>query len=148
MQLASYGTQLYKFLQSHRRKFLYVPLLSYWLFIFILTSIPGRSFPKEFLILTDKVKHFGAYLLLSILLNFALHFQTKFPILSKFSAAFTLLIVSIYGLFDEIHQIFIPGRYFEWLDFLADLIGGIVGIAISQWIISISLRNNENELHT
>lgn len=142
MQLTFYAVRLYRFLESHRRKFLYVPLLSYWLLIFILTSIPGRSLPKDFLILSDKIKHFGAYLVLSFLLNFAFHLQSKYSVLRKYSVVYTLLVISFYGLFDEIHQIFIPGRYFEWFDFLADLIGGIAGVAISQWIIFAGLRNN------
>lgn len=135
MQLASLGIRLYKLFESHKRKFIYIPLASYWLLIFVLTSIPGKSLPKVFLGLTDKAKHFGAYLLLSFLLNLALHFQKKYKFLTKYSAISTLLIVSLYGILDEIHQIFIPGRYFELFDFLADVLGAIFGILISHWII-------------
>lgn len=142
MQLISLGNLLYKLFETHKKKFLYIPLAFYWLVIFILTSLPGNSIPKLILGFTDKAKHFGAYLVLSFLLSFALHFQKKYDILNKYSAGFTFLIISIYGLLDEIHQIFIPGRYFEWLDFLADIIGGLIGIFISQWIIKQNKKNS------
>lgn len=142
MQLVSYGNRLYKLFETHKNKFLYMPLAFYWLVIFILTSLPGNSIPKMILGFSDKAKHLGAYLVLSFLLNFALHFQNKYKILNKHSARFTLLIISIYGFLDEIHQIFIPGRYFEWFDFLSDLIGGLIGIFISQWIINQNKKNN------
>ena len=136
MQLASYGNRLYKLFETHKKKFLYIPLTFYWFVIFILTSLPGNSLPKMIFGFSDKVKHFGAYLVLSFLLNFAIHFQKKYKISTKYSASFTFIIIFVYGLLDEIHQIFIPGRYFEWLDFLSDLLGGMIGILISQWIIN------------
>lgn len=142
MQLVSLGNRLYKLFEAHKNKFLYIPLAFYWLVIFILTSLPGNSIPKMILGFSDKAKHFGAYLVLGFLLSFALHFQKKYIIFNKHSARFTFLIIFIYGLFDEIHQIFIPGRYFEWFDFLSDILGGLIGIFISQWIINQNIKND------
>lgn len=143
MQLNSYGTRFYIALETHKKKFLYLPLAAYWLLIFVLTSIPGNSLPRLIMGISDKAKHFGAYLVLSFLLNFALHFQTKFKILNKYFSVYTLAIISFYGILDEIHQIFIPGRYFEWYDFLADFLGGLIGVFISQWVIN---QNEKNRL--
>ena len=39
-----------------------------------------------------------------------------------------LLICLAYGLSDEIHQYFVPGRTFEWLDIAADGLGGGLGV--------------------
>lgn len=136
MRLVFYGIQLYKLFLSNKKKFLYIPLGLYWLLLFILTSIPGRSMPVLFGV-SDKFKHFGAYFVLAFLLNFTLLVQSKFPTLSKKSFIFTILIISVYGLFDEVHQIFIPGRYFDWWDLVADIVGGIVGI----WLVNIILKN-------
>lgn len=141
MQLVSLGNRLYNLFKAHKKIFIYIPLAFYWLVIFILTSLPGNSIPKLILGFSDKAKHLGAYLVLSFLLSFALHFQNKYRILNKHSARFSFLIISIYGLLDEIHQIFVPGRYFEWLDFLSDIIGGVIGITISQWIINQNKKN-------
>ncbi len=135
MRFVSYGIQLYNFFLSNKKKFLYIPLGLYWLLIFILTSIPGKSIPKIFGGV-DKLKHFGAYFVLSILLGFTIHLQNKFPQVSKKWILFTLLITSIYGLFDEVHQIFIPGRTFDWWDLVADVVGSIIGIFLVKLIIS------------
>jgi len=143
MRLVSYGIQLYKLFLSNKKKFLYLPLGLYWLFIFILTSIPGKSIPKV-LGGVDKIKHFGAYFVLAFLLSFALKMQNRFPIVSKNSVLFTFMITLFYGLIDEVHQIFIPGRYFDWMDLLADVIGSLIGIFLAKIIISNNSKNNIN----
>lgn len=140
MRLVSYGIQLYKLFLSNKKKFLYLPLGLYWLFIFILTSIPGKSIPKV-LGGVDKIKHFGAYFVLAFLLSFALKMQNRFPIVSKNSVLFTFMITLFYGLIDEVHQIFIPGRYFDWMDLLADVIGSLIGIFLAKIIISNNSKN-------
>lgn len=140
MRLVSYGIQLYKLFISNKKKHLYIPLGLYWVLIFILTSIPGKHIPKLFGV-SDKIKHFGAYFGLAFLLTFALYLQKKYKSISKHSYIFAFLFVTFYGLFDEIHQIFIPGRSFDWWDLVADSIGSIVGI----WIAKIIIGLNETE---
>jgi VanZ family protein len=45
-----------------------------------------------------------------------------------------ILISSLYGVTDEYHQVFTPGRSFDVLDMVADAIGSIVGAsAIGAW---------------
>ena len=141
MRLVFYGVQLYKLFLSNKKKFLYIPLVSYWILIFILTSIPGNVMPKIFEF-SDKIKHFGAYSVLAFLLNFALYTQNRYPVVKKYSYFFTFLITLFYGLFDEVHQIFIPGRFFDWYDLLADAIGSLIGILVSLYIISINKKEN------
>lgn len=145
MRLVFYGIQLYKLFLSNKRKFLYFPLGLYWLIIFILTSIPGNNIPKMFGS-SDKLKHFGAYFLLAFLLNFTLYVQKRFPILSKKSMLFTFLITLFYGLFDEVHQIFIPGRAFDWWDLVADAVGSLVGIFLVKIIISENFDGIEKKM--
>lgn len=135
MRLVFYGIQLYKLFLSNKRKFLYLPLGLYWLLIFILTSIPGTHIPTIFGV-SDKIKHFGAYFVLAILLNFTLYIQDRFPLLAKHSMLYTFFITLFYGLFDEVHQIFIPGRAFDWWDLVADIIGSVLGILLVKFIIS------------
>ena len=38
-----------------------------------------------------------------------------------------IVISSLYGVSDEYHQLFVPGRTFDVLDMLADAIGSVVG---------------------
>jgi len=84
---------------------------------------------------SDKVNHFGAYGLLSVFLYLNLYFQDKINLLNKFPATFTILIASIYGMLDEIHQMFVPGRSAEFLDWLADFSGSLVAVLITRYLI-------------
>ena len=49
------------------------------------------------------------------------------------AAAYTLALCLVYAVFDELHQIPIPGRSFEWLDLLTDAMGSgaAVGAALA-----------------
>lgn len=93
---------------------------------------------------SDKINHFGAYGLLSVLLYLNLYFQDKIKLLNKFPATFTVLIASIYGLLDELHQMFVPGRSAEFLDWLADFSGSLVAVLISRYLIR-RFKQIENE---
>lgn len=52
---------------------------------------------------------------------------------------YVTLIVAAYGMVDEIHQYFVPGRYASVLDWVADLAGGILG-GISGFVGAWLLR--------
>ena len=49
----------------------------------------------------------------------------------------TLIISTLYGLSDEIHQIFVDGRFFSLLDLLFDFLGSVIGIVIGMTFYSI-----------
>lgn len=85
--------------------------------IFILSSIPGSVFPKIPFPGFDKLVHLMEYGILGFL--WAKAFNSKITL--------TILIGIIFGIFDEIHQIFIPFREFSILDLLFDGIGVIFG---------------------
>lgn len=93
---------------------------------------------------SDKLNHFGAYGLLSILLYLNLYFQDKIEVLNKFPATFTVLIASIYGLLDEIHQMFVPGRSAEFLDWFADFSGSLIAVLIVRFLI-LRIKEMENK---
>ncbi|MBU1114551.1 MAG: VanZ family protein [Bacteroidetes bacterium] len=95
---------------------------------------------------SDKIKHFGAYLVLAFLLNFALIIQKKYSLINKYSIIFTFLIVLFYGLFDEVHQIFIPGRFFDWWDLVANGVGSLLGIILVKVIIIFNQKKDANLL--
>ncbi|MFO7445899.1 MAG: VanZ family protein [Ignavibacteriaceae bacterium] len=109
-----------------KRKSVYALLTFYWLALFTATSIPASSVPT--LGVSDKVKHFAAYMILTILLNITFLVQNKFPVLNRKSVLFTVIIASVYGIFDELHQTLIPGRSCEFLDWAADVGGILLGI--------------------
>lgn len=111
----------------------YLPLIFYWIILFTLTTLPAQSVPSVGV--SDKIEHLLAYLVLSILLYLTLLFQKKSVLLKNYAMLFTSLIVFAYGVLDEVHQLMIPGRSCELLDFLADILGGIIGIIIIKILL-------------
>lgn len=126
MQSNSLKIRFYNLLKDKRIILIYIPLVIYWVVLLILTSIPTDSLPTLFG-LSDKVEHFGAYLLLSVFITAAFHFQKRYIFISKHYLIMGILVATLYGILDEIHQYFIPGRYCELWDFIANLLGSIVG---------------------
>jgi len=130
---------LIKFLEKHKMFFVYIPLVLYWCVLLVLTSIPGKYAPN--IGVSDKIEHSGAYLVLAVLVNFTYMFQRKIPEFYNKPVIFTFFTIVFYGLVDEIHQMFIPGRMADVRDLIADAIGGIVGILIVQLIKKINWQN-------
>ncbi|MFA5887372.1 MAG: VanZ family protein [Candidatus Nanoarchaeia archaeon] len=66
----------------------------------------------------DLLLHSVEYLILSVLLLRALlHYNTSHPYL------FSIAIAALYGISDEFHQLFVPGRFFAVSDMAADAFG-------------------------
>ncbi len=135
---------MYSYLQTHKKYLIHLPLIIYWIILFILTSLPSSMAITTDV--SDKVNHFGAYGLLSVLLYLNLYFQDKIEVLNKFPATFTVLIASIYGMVDEIHQMFVPGRSAEFLDWLADFSGSLVAVLIARYLIGRIKEIEKNKL--
>lgn len=125
---------MFEILEEKKVILLYIPLAVYWSALLIGTSLPADSLPGFGI--GDKLLHFGAYLILAILLSLSLLFQNKNQLLKKKYILFSIIISSVYGMLDEIHQIFIPGRSNEFLDWTADFIGVLVGVLL----VSITLN--------
>ncbi len=107
-----------------------LPVLGFCLFIFWQSSNPGLIeaplFPYD-----DKVMHFLAYGLLSILALRDLQLEKPFWSASKIRLI-AILFSSLYGLSDEVHQSFVPERFASIGDFIADCCGSIVGCVFYQ----------------
>ncbi len=95
--------------------------------------MPSNSLPT--VAISDKINHLLAYFGLAVLLNLTLHFQGKFDLSLNKTAIFTLIIASLYGAADELHQLFVPGRYAEFFDWIANFIGVVLGILVAYFII-------------
>jgi VanZ family protein len=124
---------LYRYLERNRIALIYWPLGIYWATLLILTSLPGHDLPN--FNVSDKLEHFLAFCVLATLLGLSLFVQGKYLKLKKYSSSVTLLIVGIYAALDELHQLFIPGRYCEFLDWIADFTGALAGIIIITLVL-------------
>jgi VanZ family protein len=132
---------LFSYLQSNKKYLIHFPLLIYWIILFVLTSLP-TGLAIETRDVSDKLLHFGAYGLLSVLLYLNIYFQNKYYLLKKYPAILTIIVASSYGLIDEIHQMFVPGRSTEFLDWLADFSGSLLAVIIIGYLIK-KIKNYE-----
>jgi len=79
----------------------------------------------------DKVLHFVGYALLGAL--FLRAFKTsRIKHNVKLMVILSVLLSSLYGISDEIHQYFVPYRDAELMDVLADTLGGLMGVYLYQ----------------
>jgi len=108
------------------------PIILYCLLIFIQSSYPSFKNAPE-LPYIDKVLHFVAYALLGAL--FLRAFKTsRIKNNVKLMLILSVLLSSLYGISDEIHQYFVPYRSADLMDVLADILGGLAGVYIYQAI--------------
>ena len=115
------------------KKFLFYwfPILIYCLLIFIQSSHPSTErIPGPYI---DKMLHFAAYALLGALFLRAFK-TTRIKNNLKLVLILSILLSSLYGISDEIHQHFVPYRDADLMDVLANMLGGIMGVYIYQSI--------------
>jgi VanZ family protein len=110
------------------RKIFHFLLLIYAAAIFIESSLPGDNFPEIDITLIDKYVHFIIYFGLCLLFFYSLKNQTKFTKLHSSPLFFAWLFTSLYGITDELHQYFVPGRSSDILDWVADTTGALLCI--------------------
>lgn len=96
--------------------------------IFFFSSIPDLKIKElgfwDFVL--RKIAHIFEYFVLSYLLIRAFEKTTK---MGRFkSNIFSIFLGFIYAVSDEIHQYFVPGRYFSLKDILIDLFGILFGV--------------------
>jgi len=94
--------------------------------IFYLSSIPQDDLPHIEFFMLDKIVHFFLYLALGLFIVRLLVNFTQWRHRRRI-VWIAIAIASFYGIADEFHQIFTPGRGVEFGDFLADCIGATVG---------------------
>jgi len=103
----------------------WLPAAAWAVTIFWLSSrstIPGPKIPH-----LDKAAHFGAYAVLGALLAFAAD-RSRWPL------AVAVALGVLYGASDEIHQMYVPGRSPDVLDWAADAAGVAAGCFLyTRW---------------
>ncbi|MEW5733610.1 MAG: VanZ family protein [Thermodesulfobacteriota bacterium] len=112
-----------------------LPALLYMAWIFYLSSLPN-PLPVPLPPGVDKIAHFGQYGLLGILLARAVHSRGSGGFFLRWLMAAAL--AAAYGVSDEFHQYFVPGRNADVLDALADALGGAAGAW--AWLAAVRAR--------
>ncbi|MDR6222633.1 VanZ family protein [Methanococcoides alaskense] len=95
----------------------------------------------------DKVAHMILYFGFGILLHFTFRHSDNLT-LRKYSPVFAIFIGVAYGISDEIHQMYVPGRTSSFDDLVADSIG-ITLAQIVFWLVvlkSLFFRKYKKEM--
>jgi VanZ family protein len=104
------------------------PALVYMVLVFYLSSGPVTS--PTLNSIPDYYLHSAGYLLLSILVFWAVH-QGFDPAKGDAEGySLPLLITVLYGISDEMHQGFVPSRNSEVKDVVSDAAGALLGAAL------------------
>lgn len=111
-----------------------LPPVLWVVIIYFLSAIPSSQLRFKFPPGTDKVVHAVIYFVLCWLARRAFYHQNSFPMLrnSSFMGAFIFSVV--YGLLDEYHQKFVPGRDADFYDLLANAGGALLYVAIASML--------------
>ncbi len=108
--------------------------------IFISSSIPSDAFPEVSFWGWAKLIHLIYFGVLCFLFQRVLRNQKKFPYLSRNSILFAILFAACYGMTDEFHQLFTPGRHGHVTDVLVDALGACLFVAGAKAYESLRLR--------
>jgi len=110
-------------IQSLRPLFLLLAL-SWATLIYYLSSQPGMGIPPVFLF-QDKLFHAFIFGILGFLSVGAM----KAPVHGYKARQVwgILILVTLYAILDELHQLFVPGRTADIFDVIADMVGGMAG---------------------
>ena len=101
--------------------------------IYIGSSIPSKYLPEIVLLSPDKLLHVGVFFVFGLFVYRSLAGSERIASFRNHAMRYTFLLAGGYGIFDEVHQHFVPGRTADPFDVLADLLGislalGLIGI--------------------
>ena len=108
-----------------------LPLVAVMTTLFVLSHQSGDTLPLPAVVNLDKLLHLLAYTTLG--LSFLLALPPDWRTLRVRAAAVaTVLFCLCYGLSDEFHQRFVPGRFSGVDDLVFDTLGGLVSVLIDR----------------
>jgi VanZ family protein len=111
---------------ERRKRICWLLTLGYMSLIFLLLSMPRPPQPLPFIDYPQIMEHVVEYAVLGFLLSMSL--RSKNVRFSEKTFLFAVLIASLYGVSDEFHQFFVPGRVASVYDVFADFVGSILGV--------------------
>ena len=105
----------------------WAPPIFYMGFIFFASSVPGDELPSWGF--WDKAEHLLAYSVLGVLFLIPTA-EARLALVTPRTGALAVVLATLYGAFDEIHQSFTPGRSPDIHDLFADFLGATAGVLV------------------
>jgi VanZ family protein len=113
------------------------PVCGYAGLIFYLSAQPHPETQLPFVThVSDKVLHAVEYAVLGALCYRALR-GSGHDSWRRHAIPAAILLASLYGVSDEVHQAFVPFRNSSWLDWLADTVGAVLGVSAMHRLLSL-----------
>jgi VanZ family protein len=111
-----------RFLRYH------LPPLLWAAALFAASSIPSDELPPLVGRVWDKLLHAAAFGIFALLIERSLRHQDRSLFLRSRSVAAAILLATLYGVTDELHQMLVPGRFSSVLDVVADAAGAALAL--------------------
>lgn len=112
----------------------WAPVAAWMAVIFAASSLPGSSVPGGWSV----QGHLAEYAVLGALLVLALRVPGRGRLALLLAA---IALGSAYGVTDELHQAFVPGRTPDVLDWAADTLGAAAGATLAvTWLAAVARR--------
>jgi VanZ family protein len=105
--------------------------------IFVVSGLQAAPLPED---VSDKTGHLVAYAGLAVLSVRAIAGGLPCNVTIRV-AWIALAIAGVYGISDEFHQTFVPGRSGDLADWYADIAGAVIGIG-ACWLWGIIARGH------
>jgi len=128
--------------QQNRFVWYHLPAIGWAIVIFIASSIPNASLPPIGVEYEDKWTHLLIFGVFGFLVARSFFVLTRPRWLWQNFWLFAILVGIVYGISDEFHQLFVPGRYSDVWDALADAIGTILGVVVFLVFFKKRLKRN------
>lgn len=119
----------------------WIPPLLIAIAIYLGSSLPPGEVPGRLLVIHDKVAHFIEYYVLAGALVPAVRASWRSQG-SMIAVAAAVLAATLFGVTDELHQLFVPGRDASAYDLLADAVGAFCGAGTTAWL-TLRIRGGE-----
>jgi VanZ family protein len=121
-----------------RHFWLWAPVVAYMAAIFFVSGMPIAPLPAG---VDDKTGHVSAYVGLAILAVRAVGGGLPCRVVASV-AGLAFAITGGYGMSDELHQWFVPGRSADVADWYADITGAAIGIGLCWLWGMIAIRSD------
>ncbi len=120
-----------------------LPVILWAAVIFVASSIPNITLPKIEFIAVDKAVHTGVFYVFALLFYRAINKGKKQATINMKQLYVITGITMLYGISDEVHQLFVLNRFCDMYDMIADTLGGVLA-SLTVYIAYKYKFNNRN----
>jgi VanZ family protein len=120
----------------------WLPVYVYASLIFYFSSLPKIPEPIIEIIPQTLILHIIEYAILSILL-FRAFTKSNNTNMRNNAVLLAIMIATLYGITDEIHQYFVPGRISSYLDIIANCIGSTVILIRNTFGVNLTQKTKK-----